>query len=68
MAMYGRSAQQRMVDALLRRAEQGAGGVLLVDGEPGIGRSLLLHECVRAAGARGFSLAAGVRRSRTTRC
>jgi DNA-binding CsgD family transcriptional regulator len=59
MAMYGRSAQQRMVDALLRRAEQGAGGVLLVDGEPGIGRSLLLHECVRAAGARGFSLAAG---------
>ena len=59
MAMYGRSAQQRIVDALLRRAEQGAGGVLLVDGEPGIGRSLLLHECVRAAGARGFSLAAG---------
>jgi len=59
MTMYGRSAQQRTVDALLRRAERGAGGVLLVDGEPGIGRSLLLHECVRAAGPRGFSLAAG---------
>ncbi len=59
MTMYGRSAQQRMVNALLRRAEQGAGGVLLVDGEPGIGRSLLLQECVHAAGARGFSLAAG---------
>jgi DNA-binding CsgD family transcriptional regulator len=59
MTMYGRSAQLRMTDALLRRAGQGAGGVLLVDGEPGVGKSLLLHECARAAEARGFSLATG---------
>jgi DNA-binding CsgD family transcriptional regulator/tetratricopeptide (TPR) repeat protein len=55
--MYGRSMERRMVSALLRRAEEGAGGVLLVDGEPGIGKSLLLHEGARDAAARGFSLA-----------
>jgi DNA-binding CsgD family transcriptional regulator len=59
MTMYGRSAQLRMTDALLRRAGQGEGGVLLVDGEPGTGKSLLLHECAQAAAARGFSLATG---------
>ncbi len=60
MTMYGRPAPLRMAGALLRRAAgQGAGGVLLVDGEPGIGKSLLLRECARAAEARGFSLATG---------
>jgi predicted ATPase len=57
--MYGRPTEQRIVGALLRRAEAGAGGVLLVDGEQGIGKSLLLHEAERAAEARGFSLATG---------
>ncbi len=59
MTMHGRSAQLRVTDALLQRAERGAGGVLLVDGEPGTGKSLLLRECMRAAEARGFSLATG---------
>jgi predicted ATPase len=58
--MYGRSAERRMVAALLRRAEEGAGGVLLVDGERGMGKSLLLRECELAAQIRGFSLATGV--------
>lgn len=57
--MYGRPTERRMVAALLRRAEEGLGGVLLVDGEQGIGKSLLLHECERAAESRGFSLATG---------
>jgi DNA-binding CsgD family transcriptional regulator len=57
--MRGRPAEQRMVGALLRRTEQGRGGVLLVDGEQGIGKSLLLRECEREAEARGFSLATG---------
>lgn len=57
--MPGRPAERRMVATLLRRAEQGLGGVLLVDGEPGIGKSLLLRECEHEADARGFSLATG---------
>jgi predicted ATPase len=48
-----------MVAALLRRAEEGLGGVLLVDEEQGIGKSLVLHECERVAETRGFSLATG---------
>ena len=57
--MHGRPAERRMAAALLRRAEQGLGGVLLVDGEEGIGKSFLLHECEREAEGRGFSLATG---------
>src|SRR6185437_10029858 len=42
-----------------RRAAQGDGGVALVEGEPGIGKSRLLREAVDAAAGCGFSLAAG---------
>jgi DNA-binding CsgD family transcriptional regulator len=56
--MHGRAAEWRVVGELLRRAEQGAGGVILVDGERGTGKSLLLRETEGAAVARGFSLAA----------
>ncbi len=57
--IHGRAAEWQVVGELLRRAEQGRGGVLLVDGERGIGKSLLLRECEHAATARGFSLADG---------
>jgi DNA-binding CsgD family transcriptional regulator/predicted ATPase len=57
--MWGRDAEWRLVDGLLRGAEQGGGGVLLVDGKPGVGKSLLLREAAGEAAARGFSLAAG---------
>jgi hypothetical protein len=55
----GREAEQKMVGDLLRRAQQGTGGVLLVDGDPGIGKSLLLREATDTAAGLGFSLAAG---------
>src|SRR5580693_7137784 len=55
----GRAAEQKMVLELLRHAQRGAGGVLLVDGEPGIGNSLLLRDAVDKAAERGFSLAEG---------
>jgi DNA-binding CsgD family transcriptional regulator len=58
-AMCGREPQQRIVRDLLRRAEKGGGGVVLVEGEPGIGKSLLLREAVGEAAERRFSLAAG---------
>jgi DNA-binding CsgD family transcriptional regulator len=59
----GRAAEQRIAGTLLDRAAQGAAAaascVLLVDGEPGIGKSLLLRDCACVAAGRGFSLATG---------
>jgi DNA-binding CsgD family transcriptional regulator len=55
----GRETEQKMIRDLLRRAQRGAGGVVLVDGEPGIGKSLLLRASTDEAAELGFSLAAG---------
>jgi DNA-binding CsgD family transcriptional regulator/tetratricopeptide (TPR) repeat protein len=57
--MRGREAEQKLIRALLSRTPRGTGGVLLVDGEPGIGRSLLLRDATDEAAEQGFSLAAG---------
>lgn len=55
----GRDAEQKLIRELLRRAQQGAGGVVLVEGEPGIGKSRLLRDSTDVAAGLGFSLAAG---------
>ncbi len=55
--LHGRAAEQRMVRDLLRRAERGAGGVVLVEGDPGTGRSGLLRDATDDAAELGFSLA-----------
>jgi hypothetical protein len=57
--MRGREPEQKLIRDLLRYAQRGAGGVLLVDGEPGIGKSLLLRHATDDAAEQGFSLAAG---------
>jgi DNA-binding NarL/FixJ family response regulator len=57
--MRGREPEQELIRDLLRRTQRGAGGVLLVDGEPGIGKSLLLRDATDEAAEQGFSLAAG---------
>ena len=57
--LHGRAAGQKVIRDLLRSAQRGVGGVLLVDGEPGIGRSLLLRNATDEAAEQGFSLAAG---------
>ena len=57
--MHGRRAEQVVTRGLLERAQRGIGGVLLVDGEPGIGKSSLLREAAGEAAGRGFFLAAG---------
>ncbi len=57
--LHGRAAEQKMVGDLLRRARRGAGGVVLVEGEPGIGKSVLLRDAIDEAAELGFSLAAG---------
>jgi hypothetical protein len=57
--VHGRAEEQKIVRQLLRHAQQGAGGVVLVEGEPGIGKSLLLRDSTDKAAEQRFSLAAG---------
>ena len=57
--LHGRAAEQKVIRDLLRRAQRGLGSVLLMDGEPGIGKSLLLRDATDEAAEQGFSLAAG---------
>ena len=57
--LHARAAEQKMVRDLLRRARRRAGGVVLVEGEPGIGKSVLLRDTIDEAAELGFSLAAG---------
>ena len=54
--MHGREDEQQAVSDLVRRARKGRGGVLLIEGEPGMGKSLLLSEAARAAHAENVSL------------
>jgi DNA-binding CsgD family transcriptional regulator/tetratricopeptide (TPR) repeat protein len=56
----GRGEEWRAVAAVLRAAEQSRGGVILVEGLSGMGKSRLLTDAVEAAAARGFVLAHGV--------
>jgi DNA-binding CsgD family transcriptional regulator/tetratricopeptide (TPR) repeat protein len=57
--LRGRGAEQKIIRDLLRRAQRGTGGVVLVDGEPGIGKSGLLRGAIDEAAELGFSLATG---------
>jgi DNA-binding CsgD family transcriptional regulator len=57
--MRGREHEWGIVLGLLKAAEAGRPGILLVEGEPGTGKSLLLEEAVRVAVARGLSPAIG---------
>ncbi|MEU1723110.1 AAA family ATPase [Nonomuraea sp. NPDC005692] len=51
--LYGRAAEQAQVNRLLADARSGRSGVLVVRGQPGIGKSALLsHLTERAAGVR----------------
>src|SRR5262245_10781096 len=58
--LQGREAEQRKLDGLLRRARARRSGVVVLRGEPGIGKTALLGYAVsRAEGMRVLS-AAGV--------
>src|SRR3984957_14269601 len=57
--MRGREKELEVALGMLRAAEAGRGGILLVEGEPGIGKSRFLEESAAAATARGFTLAWG---------
>jgi predicted ATPase len=47
--LVGRSVECATLERLLADARQGRSGVLLVRGEPGIGKSTLLHHTIEQA-------------------
>jgi DNA-binding CsgD family transcriptional regulator len=55
----GREQEWGVVVGLLRAAEAGRGAALLIEGEPGIGKSRLLSEGADAAATAGFAVAQG---------
>jgi DNA-binding CsgD family transcriptional regulator len=55
--MRGRERELQVAAQCLGAAEHGRGGVLLIDGEPGIGKSEILAQVVNEAASRSFSLA-----------
>ena len=57
--MRGREREWGIVLGLLKAAEAGRPNILLVEGEPGTGKSLLLEEAAGAAVARGLTPATG---------
>ncbi|MFB9839805.1 ATP-binding protein, partial [Actinoallomurus acaciae] len=57
--MRGRRREWTTVLGLLKAAESGRPGTLLVEGEPGSGKSLLLDQAVREAATRGLITVAG---------
>ena len=54
----GRSRELGLLVGLVERLGQGAGCTVLVEGEPGIGKSRLMHEVAFHAGARGIPVLA----------
>src|ERR1700690_3824684 len=54
--MRGREKELEVALGMLRAAEAGRGGILLVEGEPGIGKSRILRELSDAAARHRFSL------------
>ncbi len=53
VALLGRESERARIDALLEAAKRGRTGVLVVSGEPGIGKTALLDDaCADAAGMR----------------
>lgn len=53
--LYGRSGEQAAVEELLTGAREGRSGVLVLRGEPGIGKSALLQYAAERAGS-GFGV------------
>jgi DNA-binding CsgD family transcriptional regulator len=55
--MRGRAAEQGLIRHMLARARRGKGSVLLVEGEPGAGKTSLLAAAGEAASAVGLAVA-----------
>lgn len=57
--LVGRKDEFAFLEAALQRARQGSGGIILVHGEPGIGKTRLAEELAQGARARGMDVAWG---------
>ncbi|HEU5149529.1 MAG TPA: BTAD domain-containing putative transcriptional regulator [Iamia sp.] len=55
--LVGRRAEQGLIDRALAGADRGAGSIVVVEGESGIGKSRLAEEAVARAEAAGFATA-----------
>ena len=58
--MWGRDREREIALGFVRDGGRRPGGVLLIEGEPGIGKSGLLRAAADEAASRGFSLVAAV--------
>ncbi|ATB33453.1 AAA family ATPase [Melittangium boletus] len=58
-ALVGRAAERALLDEALEGFARGQGGVLVLEGEPGMGKSSLLTHVARAARARGLRVLSG---------
>jgi DNA-binding CsgD family transcriptional regulator len=58
-ALVGRDGELRAIDGLLDVLPAGAGGVLVLNGAPGIGKTRLLDELCARAGAAGVAVLRG---------
>jgi DNA-binding CsgD family transcriptional regulator/tetratricopeptide (TPR) repeat protein len=56
----GRELEQQAILSLVQRARRGHGGALLIEGEPGTGKSLLLAQAASAAETEGVCVAVAV--------
>jgi len=59
-SLRGRDAELELIDATLRHGAGLPGEVILVDGEPGIGKSLLLARAAQLAVAQGYTTVTAV--------
>ena len=57
--LVSRAAELEALGAALDRAEEGSGGVLILAGEAGVGKSRLAREVTAQAGSWGFDVLAG---------
>src|SRR5258706_4885801 len=57
--LVSRGAELHALSAALRRAREGAGGVLILAGDAGVGKSRLAREVSAQAASQGFDVLAG---------
>jgi DNA-binding CsgD family transcriptional regulator len=60
MQLLGRQRERAVLDRVLEAAREGQGGVLAVDGEPGVGKTALLDYAIEAASDFRIARAVGV--------
>jgi DNA-binding CsgD family transcriptional regulator len=58
--VHGRDPETHLISEMLHRGRTSTGGVVLVEGAPGMGKSLLLAEAAKAATAQGYTTVTAV--------